>query len=58
MADLLTIDEAAELLTVSRRTVYAEHRRGRLAFVKVASRTRVRRSECERYLRAREQSAA
>ena len=58
MSDLLTIDEAAELLTCSRRTVYEEHRRGRLAFVKVASRTRVRRSELDRYLKAREQSAA
>ena len=53
-ADLLTIDEVAERLTCSRRTVYAEHTRGRIVFVKVGSLTRVRSSEVERYLKARE----
>lgn len=58
MSDLLTIDEVAERLTCSRRTVYAEHKRGRINFVKVGSLTRVRASEVERYIRAREQRVA
>jgi excisionase family DNA binding protein len=56
--ELLTIDEAAEVLTVSRRMVYREHQRGRLTFVKVGSRTRIRRSELDRYLRANERTSA
>ena len=58
MTDLLTIDETAEVLTCSRRMVYYEHKRGRLAFVKIGSLTRIRRAELDRYLKARERVAA
>jgi excisionase family DNA binding protein len=54
-AELLTIDEAAEVLTVSRRFMYREHERGRITF---GSRTRIKRSELERYLRANERTSA
>ena len=54
---LLTIDEAAARLSVSRWTVYREHKRGKLRFVKVRGGTRVRATEIERYLRAAERAA-
>jgi excisionase family DNA binding protein len=57
-AELLTIDEAAEVLTVSRRFMYREHERGRITFVKLGSRTRIKRSELDRYLRANERTSA
>ena len=54
----LTVDEAAVALSVSRWTVYREHRRGKLKFIKVGGSTRVKPSEIERYLRAAERTAA
>ena len=54
---LLTIDDAAQRLSVSRWTVYRLHRDGKLRFVKVRGGTRIRASELERYLRAAERAA-
>jgi excisionase family DNA binding protein len=57
-ADLLTIDQTAERLTVSRWTVYRLVKARKLKIVKVRGGTRVRVSEIERYLRAAERNAA
>jgi excisionase family DNA binding protein len=55
---LLDMKEAAEYLTVSRRTVYRELERGALTWTMVRGRRRIRRSELERYLRANERRVA
>lgn len=55
---LLDVNEVASYLGVTSRTVYREHKRGRLRFLKVGALTRVRRSELDRYLRAAERDAA
>ena len=49
---LLTIEEAAKYLRVSRRTVYRLHAERRLAFVKVRGSSLVTEAELERYVRA------
>ena len=54
--DLYDVSQAAEYLTVSRATVYREHKRGRIRFVKVAGSTRVRRTELDRYLATSERT--
>lgn len=51
---MLTLQEVADFLQVHKVTIYKEHQRGRITFVKVGSMTRVRRSELDRYLRANE----
>ena len=56
--DFLSVAETAELLTVSRDTVYREHKRGRITFVKVGSLTRIKRSEVERYIADNERRVA
>lgn len=49
-SDLLTIQEAAEWLKTSRRTVYAWMREGKLAFVRIPSgRRRLLRSDLARH---------
>lgn len=54
---LLTVDETAQRLSVSRWTVYRLFRDKKLRFVKVRGGTRIRTSEIERYLRERYKSA-
>lgn len=56
--DLLDVQEAAEYLTVSTKTVYREVARGHLRLVKIGGSTRFRRSELNRYLAARERVAS
>lgn len=58
MGELLDLEEAAGYLSVSRRTVYREVRRGKLRMVKVGGSTRFRKSELERYIKASEQGSA
>lgn len=58
MSELLGVDEAAEYLTVSRRTVYREMDRAAIKWTMVRGRRRIRRSELDRYLRANERSTA
>lgn len=55
---LLSISQACDYLGgIHRATLYREHKRKRLAFVKVRGATFVRRSELERYIRAATQAA-
>jgi len=57
--ELLAVKDAAKYLGgVHRSTVYREHQRGRIRFVKVGGSTFVRRSELDRYLRASERASA
>ncbi len=58
LPDLLTTKEAAEYLTVSRRTVYREMDRNMLKWTMVRGRRRIRRSELDRYLRVNERGRA
>ena len=51
LPDLLTPDEAAELLRCDRRRVYRMHSEGRLAGVKDGARLLIPRAEVERHLR-------
>lgn len=55
---LFDVNESADYLAVSRRTVYREMDRGSLAWTMVRGRRRIRRSELERYLRANERRVA
>lgn len=55
---LLTNDEAAELLTVSRSTLYKLRGSGQIPFVKVGGATRYWESALLRYLKSRERRAA
>jgi len=48
---LLTVEEAAEKLQVSRSLLYEEMRRRRVRVVKIRHLTRIRQSELERYIR-------
>lgn len=52
---LLTLDEVAERLTISRRTVERYIKKGWLTAVKYERAIRVRASEVERFLNEREQ---
>jgi excisionase family DNA binding protein len=56
--ELLGVDEAADYLTVSRRTLYREMDRKVLRWTVVRGRRRIRRSELERYLRVNERGRA
>jgi excisionase family DNA binding protein len=56
--ELLGVDEAADYLTVSRRTLYREMDRKALRWTVVRGRRRIRRSELERYLRVNERGRA
>lgn len=51
---ILTLQEAAAELRVSRRTLEREAREGRLALVRVRSRRLVARTELDRYIAAQE----
>lgn len=55
--DLLTIDEAAALLRVSRSTIYRECKAGRLTIVKVRGRSRVPRWSLQDYMAQAERDA-
>ena len=55
---LLTIQEAADRLRVSQRTLRREIADGRLAFVKLRSRVLIEPSELDRYIRVVPQRAA
>lgn len=49
--ELLTVDEAAKLLTVSKPTLWRMIRAGELPVVKIAKRnTRIKRSDIEAYI--------
>jgi excisionase family DNA binding protein len=48
---LLTVEEAAQKLQVSRSLLYEEMRRRRVRVVKIRHLTRIRQSELERYVR-------
>lgn len=48
---LLTVEQAAERLQVSRSLLYEEIRRRRLRIVKIRHLTRIRLAELERYIR-------
>lgn len=52
---LLTLDEVAERLTISRRTVERYIKKGWLTPVKFERAIRIRSSEVERFLKEREQ---
>ena len=47
---LLTMEEVARRLQVSRSSLYAQVRRGRLRIVKIGHLTRIRPAEVERYV--------
>ena len=51
---LLTMEEAARCLQVSRSSLYEQVRRRRLRIVKIGHLTRVRPAELERYTREQE----
>jgi excisionase family DNA binding protein len=48
---LLTVEEAAKALQISRSLLYEEMRRRRVRVVKIRHLTRIRQSELERYIR-------
>jgi excisionase family DNA binding protein len=48
---LLTVEEAAQKLQISRSLLYEEMRRRRVRVVKIRHLTRIRQSELERYIR-------
>jgi len=48
---LLTVEEAAQKLQISRSLLYEEMRRRRVRVVKIRHLTRIRQSELERYVR-------
>jgi excisionase family DNA binding protein len=48
---LLTVEEAAQRLQISRSLLYEEMRRRRVRVVKIRHLTRIRQSELERYIR-------
>lgn len=54
---LLTVQETADFLQLSTKTIYRERRRGKLAFTRAGGSARIRRSELERYLRESERVA-
>lgn len=58
MSELLDLQDAADYLSVSRRTVYREVQRGKLRMVKVGGSTRFRKSELDRYIKASERDTA
>ena len=55
---LLTVDETAERLSVSRWTIYRLVKRKQLKLTKIGGSSRVKASELERYLRAAERNTA
>ncbi len=57
MSPLLTIDEAAEALNVSRRTVYGLVHDGKLATVTIGRSRRVRQASVERFIERNERYA-
>ena len=48
---LLTVEEAAKALQISRSLLYEEMRRRRVRVVKIRHLTRIRQAELERYIR-------
>ena len=48
---LLTVEEAAQKLQISRSLLYEEMRRRRVRVVKIRHLTRIRQAELERYIR-------
>lgn len=48
---LLTVEEAARALQISRSLLYEEMRRRRVRVVKIRHLTRIRQAELERYIR-------
>jgi excisionase family DNA binding protein len=58
MTKLLSVDEAAERLSVSRWTIYRLRRDGKLKLTKIRGSTRVSEREIERYLRVSERNTA
>jgi excisionase family DNA binding protein len=58
MTELLTLNEVADRLRVSTRTVQRLMRSGQLRFVKIGARTLVTDKEVEAYLAARVRRAA
>jgi len=48
---LLTVEEAAKALQISRSLLYEEMRRRRVRVVKIRHLTRIRHAELERYIR-------
>lgn len=55
--ELLTVAKAAAYLTCSRRNFYRIHARGGFKLIKIGGSTRVRKSELDRYIRAKERAA-
>jgi excisionase family DNA binding protein len=50
LPDVMTVDEVAAVMRVSRKTVYSWIRRGRLACWRQGRLTRITRSQLERFL--------
>lgn len=55
--ELLKIKEAARILSVTAKTIYALHKKGALAFVKVGKGTRIERAELARFIEANKDTA-
>lgn len=56
--ELRNLDEVAERLRVSRRTVEREHAKGRITFTKIGGSTFVLESELARYIAAAQRKHA